>query len=288
MDITIFDINISTLSKRDIFGYIYFWLYKGDKGYISTINPEFLVLSKKDDDFKRVLQGSKLNTADGIGLIWASWFLSSTKKSNNFFKKIYIFLKWFFSFFFFLLYKKPFLKVVKERIPGSELIYDITKMASELNKKIFLLGGNNISETEIVENKLNKFLENQDNNFSENIIAGKSIGFEKNESMYDENINRRLIDEINNSNAEILFVALGAPKQEKWIYNNIDKLNNIKLAIGIGGTFDFVSGYKKRAPKLFQKLGLEWLFRLFIEPKRWKRIFNAVIKFPMEILKERI
>jgi len=83
-------------------------------------------------------------------------------------------------------------------------------------------------------------------------------------------------------------VAFGAPKQEKWIYNNLNKLNNIKLAIGIGGTFDFIAQYKRRAPLTFQKLGLEWLFRLIIEPKRWKRIFNAVVKFPIQVLKERI
>lgn len=278
METAIFDIKISTLNKKDTFGYIYFWLYKNEKGYISTVNPEFLLLSRKDEEFKYILQNSKLNTVDGVGLIWASWFLSTTPKTDNFFKKILTILKWFFSLLLFLIYKNPFYKVIQDRIPGSELIYDIVQMGKELNKMIFLLGGNDDNELDIVEEKLG----------GNKIIAGKDIGFTKGQSIYDENINNNLINKINKSGAEIIFVAFGAPKQEKWIYNNIDRLNNIKLAIGVGGTFDFIAQYKKRAPLIFQKLGLEWLFRLIIEPKRWKRIFNAVIKFPIQILKEKI
>lgn len=69
---------------------------------------------------------------------------------------------------------------------------------------------------------------------------------------------------------DILFVAFGSPKQEIWIYENLDKLP-VKVAIGVGGAFDFVSGKVRRAPFLMQKLGLEWLFRLIIQPWRIKR-----------------
>lgn len=288
MDTKIFDINISTLNKKDTFGYIYFWLYKNEKGFISTVNPEFLLLSKKDKEFKNILQKSKINIADGIGLVWASWFLLTTEQKDNILNKIYICFKWFFSLILFLFYKKPFFKVIKERVPGSELIYDIVKIGNELNKKIFLLGSFSNEQLDIVENNLNKFLESQNIQSFSNIIAGKDIGFNKDENITDEEINKKLIDKINNSKAEIIFVALSSPKQEIWINNNLDKLENIKLAIGVGGTFDFVAEYKKRAPIIFQKLGLEWLFRLLIEPQRWKRIFNAVVVFSINILKERL
>lgn len=288
MNTKIFDINISTLNKKDTFGYIYFWLYKNERGFISTVNPEFLLLSRKDENFKNILQKSRINTADGIGLVWASWFLSTTKKKGNILNKIYICFKWFFSLIVFLFYKKPFFKVIKERVPGSELIYDIVKIGNELNKKIFLLGSFSDEQLDIVENKLNKFLESQNIQSFTNIIAGKDIGFNQNEKVTDEEINKKLIEKINNSKAEVIFVALGSPRQEIWINNNINKLENIKLAIGVGGTFDFIAEYKKRAPIIFQKLGLEWLFRLLIEPQRWKRILNAVVLFPIKILKERL
>lgn len=74
--------------------------------------------------------------------------------------------------------------------------------------------------------------------------------------------------------ASVIFVALGAPAQEKWIYANLEKLTNCKLVIGIGGSFDFISGTKKRAPVILRKSGLEWMFRLWIEPARWRRMMR--------------
>jgi N-acetylglucosaminyldiphosphoundecaprenol N-acetyl-beta-D-mannosaminyltransferase len=80
---------------------------------------------------------------------------------------------------------------------------------------------------------------------------------------------------------DILFVALGAPKQERWIFENLNKLESVKLAMGVGGAFDFLSGKTKRAPLWMRKIGLEWFWRLIIEPRRVKRIIDAVIVFPV-------
>lgn len=85
---------------------------------------------------------------------------------------------------------------------------------------------------------------------------------------------------------DILFVAFGSPKQEIWIYENLDKLP-VKIAIGVGGAFDFLSGKVKRAPFWIRKAGFEWLFRLINQPWRIKRQL-ALIKFVMFILKEKL
>ncbi|MDD3861933.1 MAG: WecB/TagA/CpsF family glycosyltransferase, partial [Candidatus Gracilibacteria bacterium] len=90
---------------------------------------------------------------------------------------------------------------------------------------------------------------------------------------------------IKESNANVLFVAYGAPKQELWIARNIKKMPQVKLAIGIGGAFNFIAGILKRAPKFMQKMGIEWLYRLFQEPSRIKRIYNATVKFSLKVLK---
>lgn len=85
---------------------------------------------------------------------------------------------------------------------------------------------------------------------------------------------------VNNSSAyktiDILFVAFGSPKQEIWIYENLDKLP-VRVAIGVGGAFDFVSGKVRRAPVFMQKMGLEWLFRLIIQPWRIKRQLSLIL-----------
>ena len=80
-----------------------------------------------------------------------------------------------------------------------------------------------------------------------------------------------IVNEINDSKANILLVAFGVPLQEKWIDENINKLNS-QVIMGVGGLFDFYSGQMKRAPKWMREVGMEWLFRLIKEPKRmWKR-----------------
>ena len=86
--------------------------------------------------------------------------------------------------------------------------------------------------------------------------------------------------------ADILFVAFGSPKQEKWIYENLPKLD-VTVAIGVGGSFDFISGKVKRAPVFIRNLGLEWLFRLIIQPWRVKRQI-ALLEFVILVLKEKL
>ena len=93
-----------------------------------------------------------------------------------------------------------------------------------------------------------------------------------------------LISKINASKAEILLLALGSPKQEKWYAAYKDKLENVKVCQGIGGGLDTIAGNVKRAPAIWCKFYLEWLYRLFSEPKRIKRqwavpLFGAMILF---------
>lgn len=91
----------------------------------------------------------------------------------------------------------------------------------------------------------------------------------------------------------IILVALGAPTQEQWIANNLNNMPSIKIAVGIGGALDFLSGTFKKAPKIFSSFGLEWLWRLMKQPidkeftKRIKRIFTAVIVFPFLVIKNK-
>jgi len=84
---------------------------------------------------------------------------------------------------------------------------------------------------------------------------------------------------------QILLVAFGNPKQERWILRNAGEFPNLRLVMGIGGTLDFWAGNICRAPAWMQKIGLEWLWRLFVEPKRWRRIWNAVVVFPWIVFK---
>ena len=90
---------------------------------------------------------------------------------------------------------------------------------------------------------------------------------------------------INRSGADILLVCFGFPDQEKWIYENMPFLSNVKLAIGLGGSLDVWSGVVRRAPEFVSKSGLEWLWRICCDPKRVKRV-GFLVGFTLLVLKE--
>ena len=95
----------------------------------------------------------------------------------------------------------------------------------------------------------------------------------------------KIISDINNSGADILLVGLGVPKQEKWIFNNLEKLN-VAVSIGVGGTFDVLAGKVKRAPRFMQRAKLEWLFRAMLQPSRAGRLL-ALPKFVYKVVKSK-
>lgn len=91
---------------------------------------------------------------------------------------------------------------------------------------------------------------------------------------------------INAAQPHVLLVAFGAPAQDLWIEEHLWRMPSVRIAMGVGGTFDFLAGKRKRAPLVFRRLSLEWLWRLAREPRRWRRIWTAVVVFPWMVLRE--
>src|SRR3989344_3155461 len=151
----------------------------------------------------------------------------------------------------------------KGRVAGVDFMVKLCELAAKRGRKVFFLGGKN-SAAERTAAVLKK-------QFPDLQIAGWSE---------DIDLPRPSL-----CNADILFVALGAQKQERWICDNLSRLPSVKIAMAVGGAFDMISGNLPRAPAFLRKAGLEWFWRFALEPKkRWKRMFNAVIVFPIKIL----
>ncbi|MBU1151195.1 WecB/TagA/CpsF family glycosyltransferase [Patescibacteria group bacterium] len=243
----------------------------GKQHFLATPNPEFLLEGLKNNKFQKILNQTDINIPDGIGILWASAFQESARKSQSKSTKIIKFL--FFSGCV-VFWPKRIRKILPNRVTGVDLTEHICKEAAKTGHKVFLLGG-----WEEVGQKVKKILEAK---YPGLVISGTYSGTP---SVEEE---KGIRDRISKSKADILFVAYGAPSQEFWIYRNLKHLKNIKLAMGIGGTFNFIAGKRKRAPKIIQQFGLEWLFRLIQEPSRILRIYNATIKFPLTILKEEL
>ena len=103
---------------------------------------------------------------------------------------------------------------------------------------------------------------------------------------FDKEREKEIIAEINELKPDLLLVGIGFPKQEKWIYDHIKELN-VKLAIGVGGSFDVMSGNVKRAPQFFIDHGLEWFYRLITQPSRFVRMLQLPL-FMLVVIKTKI
>lgn len=162
---------------------------------------------------------------------------------------------------------KKIKKPLSERVAGFDFIHKLFDFGKNSDIKFYLLG----AKPEIVK-KAKENLENQGVN-----IAGFHDGYFKDE--------QPIIDEINSLDVDVLLVALGAPKQELFIYKNKDKLK-AKIAVGVGGSFDVISGEVKRAPKIIMKLKLEWLYRGLTDIKRMRRLM-AIPEFMLKVSKQK-
>jgi len=164
-------------------------------------------------------------------------------------------------------------KPLKERVAGIDLMTNLVELAHTRGYKIFFLGAK--------EKVVKKVVQTYRLQYSNNIIAGYRNGYFSTED--EKNIAQQIAD----SGAQILFVAISSPTKENFLYNYRKTLAKVSFVMGVGGSFDVVSGLVKRAPLWMQNTGLEWLYRLIQEPKRmWKRYLVGNTKFILLVIKE--
>lgn len=239
---------------------------------ILSANPEILLLALKDTKLASILLSSDILINDGVGLSIANDFLRKKTYKHK--------LLAFFAYIFqgIIQGSETLFSKDKKVLKGRDLFMDITKLGNKLNWKIYLLGGKK-DEALKTKEKLN--------------VSFKKIKIESNSgpilndsgqpvSKVEENKEKEAINKINSFNPDMVFVAFGAPKQEYWIESNA-KIINSKGIMAVGGTYNYIAGNMRLPLSIFEKTGLEWLWRLITEPKRIKRIINAVVFFPLKI-----
>lgn len=233
------------------------WVKEGGKHYIVTVNPEFVMASRKDPEFKRVLNEADLAIPDGVGLKLASDMESIIAGVDLVEKLCERVVDYGFTTGFLGSRggsAKKAAECLQKKYPGLKAVF--AEDGPEVD-----MGGN--EKLDVRSWKI------------DNEIRSRKL--EK-----DQTSNIQFRDPPSNlqhpaSNIDILFVAFGQVKQEKWIAKNLDKLP-VKVMMGVGGSFDEISGRVPRIPKWVQSLGLKWLARLIIQPWRIKRQ-TALLKF---------
>ena len=229
--LSIMGVRIDNLSMNEVLKIAEEKIEKNEQYIIYTPNTEFIMMCQKDEEFLNLMNESDINIPDGIGLIYAG-----------------------------KIKKHP----LKEKVGGYDLSVNLLKMANDKGLKLYVVGGKPGVAEAAMKNIREKYPGIK--------IVGTQHGYFKGTHLGKKGHEEELavIEDINKHQPHILFVGFGAKKQELWIEYNKD-LINANVIIGNGGTLDGLAGIVKRAPDIFIKLGLEWLYRLMKEPKRIKR-----------------
>jgi N-acetylglucosaminyldiphosphoundecaprenol N-acetyl-beta-D-mannosaminyltransferase len=239
--------NISTnidsiLGMKCVISYNFFldrktvvnWIEKSESRYICCANVHMLVIARESREFRNVIISADFITLDGRPVFWLVYV-----------KNI---------FYYFLGYS-PLKNHRILQFCGRDVMEEIIKLASDLSFPIGLYG----NRKEILDGLIYRIKVDYPNIQINYVFSPPFRALSPQEDL-------EIVSAINKSNIRVLFVSLGCPKQEHWMY---EKKNQVQaVMIGVGGAFEVMSNFKPRPPKVLQNLGFEWLFRLLLEPKR--------------------
>jgi N-acetylglucosaminyldiphosphoundecaprenol N-acetyl-beta-D-mannosaminyltransferase len=253
MRIKILGVNIDALTFNQALDKVAEFLSEPGGHAIFTPNPEMLVLAQNRPQFKIALNSAQLTIPDGVGLLWAVRF-----NQRRF----------------------------PERVAGTDMVESICALAAKNGARVFFYGGRKDAAARAASKLKQKY---PNLNIAGAFSDGK-IEYITATSCQDliPRLTKEAEDVITKTQPQILFVALGHPKQEEWIQAHLRKFPSVKVAMGIGGAFDFIAGDIKRAPVWLRKIHLEWFWRLILQPQRIGRILTAVILFPALVVGERL
>lgn len=251
--------------------------------YIVTPNAEFVMYANTHPWFKEVVNGASLSLADGSGVRWAAQYLSLPLTSIPVLRQIQEFFQWLFTGAATFLFPKC-LNIIPERIAGADMVWEISKLASERNYRVFLLGagpGVALKAARILQTMYPRL------NIVE-VMVGPPYEDE------DE-----VLRTIQQTKPQIIFLAFPAAGQMKWIRDFLPQLEDT-IAMGIGGALDFIAGTAainaeatddspaRRAPLWMRDRGIEWLYRLFTQPWRKERVKTATVGFMSVVRKAKL
>jgi N-acetylglucosaminyldiphosphoundecaprenol N-acetyl-beta-D-mannosaminyltransferase len=196
--------------------------------YVCTGNLDHLFLLDRDAEFASVYRGADLVVADGAPVVWLSRLVRETDGG-----------------------------ALPERVAGSDMFWELARASAETGIRLFFLGGVTGAAATAATAAERRYP-------GAKIVGTYCPPFETFDT---EEEQRRIRDVVRSAKPDVLLVAFGAPKQEKWIAKNKAALG-VPVSIGVGGSFEMAAGIKQRAPAWVQRLGMEWLYRFGQEPRR--------------------
>jgi N-acetylglucosaminyldiphosphoundecaprenol N-acetyl-beta-D-mannosaminyltransferase len=224
--LTILGCPVSRITYSEWLDLIAGWVRSGGFHHVVTLNPEMIMIARRDPVFRVVVERADLTPPDGVGLLIAARLRG---------------------------------EMLPERVTGSDGVPLIAERAAREGWRLFLLG----AAEGVAQAAADELIRRNPGLQIAGVYAGSPAPDEED----------ALVARINAANADILLVAYGAPEQDKWIARCSARLK-VKMAMGVGGTFDFIAGVVPRAPERWRRAGLEWLYRLIRQPWRWRRMLR--------------
>lgn len=279
----IFNIELYSKTYKELFSEI---IKFNTQNIVFTPNPEILLKILTDEEFKSLLNKASYLTIDWIGMYIAFQINTSPlapllKRGEGDLNKFLLFLWNIFLlpyFFFNLFFRRNYLyKKYWERICGSDLTSDLVAYSEKENIKITIIDP--YYPKDLAKCEAQK-------TFRKDLLK-KFPKLDFDYFIYKSDEKDKIIEQIKNSDSKILFATLWMKKQEQAIVEIMDKCYNIKLWLWIGSSFDYFTGFQKRAPKFWRAIGFEWLYRLATWPQkivRLKRLWNAIFVFIFNVL----
>lgn len=257
--VSVAGLRVTAAPKKEVLKEIRTRVEQGETTRIITPYSEFLFAALKDASVMDMLNGADISIADGVGMLWAATYLHVPLRIKNIvLRYLYAIAQMVYTGARILLKPDSIYKTIPEKIVGADFFIDLVDLAADQNLSIYLLGGYGEVALQTGKKLRKRHPQLRIAGFSNKLSSDPSI-----------------IRDVVAASPDFLFVAFNPIGQDAWIAEHLHELPSVKLAIGLGGTFDYVSGHKTQPPKFIRSIGLEWLFRLITQPKRYKRIYNA-------------
>ena len=248
MSSVIFGVRLDELASVEQLRGIATGFLDGDRTFrIFTPNPEILLHAREDTDYADVLRSADLALPDGTGVA----IVQALRNRRS-----------------------------VRRWPGVEIAALLLRLAAERGETVAFVGGT----PEVAERSAARWRALPGLKV---VTAGAGVTIGEDGLASPTDREDEIVEAIRSAAPTIVLVGLGAPKQERWIERHADDFPSVRIMIGVGGAFDMWAGSKRRAPRAFRTLGLEWLWRLALEPRRLPRILRATVVFPVLALFDR-
>jgi len=261
--VKILGVGADRITRQEALDEVGLFLRSNAGHHVVTLNSEMAVRAERDAHLRAIVNGADLVTADGMGILRAASYLG--KRRGNPWGD---FLRLLAATVSAILTPGRIQDVLPEKISGVDLVRDICAHEMMAGRRVYLLGAR-----EGIAARAASALKAGCPRIE---IAGAEAGFFGPTAPGED---AALVGRINAARAQVLFVALGVPKQEKWIHAHLAEMPGVRLAMGVGGSFDVLAGRVRRAPRFMQTHGLEWLWRPMREPRRARRVYDATLRF---------